>query len=57
MDNKELVKFFKDHDYMTKVFEAEDGCTVTFPSTTTLEGNDDSSICIYQAQREPQHCR
>jgi hypothetical protein len=53
MDNKDLVKFFKKHDYITKVFESEDGCTVTLPSTTTLEGNDDSSICIYQAQRDP----
>lgn len=53
MDNKDLVKFFKNHDYITKVFESEDGCTVTFPSTETLEGNDDGSICIYQAQRDP----
>ena len=53
MDNKELVNFFKDHDYVAKVFEAEDGCTATFPSTETLEGDDNSIICIYQAQRAP----
>ena len=53
MNNKDLVKFFKTHSYITKVFESEDGCTAMFPSTTTLEGKDSSSICIYQAQREP----
>ena len=53
MDNKDLVKFFKNHDYITKVFESEDGCTATFPSTESLEGNDNNTICIYQAQRDP----
>jgi len=59
MDNRDILKFFEKHDYVTRVVAGDTeglGCTVTFPSQKMLGGDDQETICVYQIQEDPMPC-
>lgn len=54
MEDRELIQFFKTHDYVVRVYESEDrGCSVTFPSKVATDPEITGVVSVYQIQEGP----
>tara|TARA_R110000824_G_scaffold185898_2_gene367008 strand:- start:15513 stop:16040 length:528 start_codon:yes stop_codon:yes gene_type:complete len=51
MEDQKIRQFFKDHQYVVKVFQTEDnGCSAYFPSKYVIDPDVNENVCVYSYQ-------
>ena len=53
MEDHKIKQFFKDHEYVVKVFQTEDnGCSAYFPSRYVVDPSVNENLCVYSFQED-----